>query len=185
MFPIRTQGRAKSGFPCYFLKKKDSKTKEIEFTFDPANTLLPHILFYSDMQPFHLAFPVTDLHKTHEFYHVLLGCPIGRTSDRWIDFNFWGNQITAHLVDKENAKETTNQVDGKKVPVKHFGAILKMEEWEALAEKLKGVGMEFIIEPYTRFKGEAGEQATMFFLDPSGNAIEFKSFRNFDQIFAK
>ncbi|MEO1260135.1 MAG: VOC family protein [Bacteroidota bacterium] len=137
------------------------------------------------MQPFHLAFPVTDLQKTHEFYHELLGCPIGRTSDRWIDFNFWGNQITAHLVDAEEEKEDTNRVDGKNVPVKHFGAILKMDEWEALAEKLKGVGTEFVIEPYTRFKGEVGEQATMFFLDPSGNAIEFKSFRNFDQIFAK
>ena len=137
------------------------------------------------MQPFHLAFPVSDLQKTHEFYHDLLGCPIGRTSDRWIDFNFWGNQITAHLVDAEDEKENTNRVDGKNVPVKHFGAILEMEEWEALAEKLKGVGTAFIIEPYTRFKGEVGEQATMFFLDPSGNAIEFKSFRNFDQIFAK
>ncbi len=137
------------------------------------------------MQPFHLAFPVTDLEKTSDFYHSLLGCPIGRTSDRWIDFNFWGNQITAHLVDSDNKEAPTNHVDGKNVPVKHFGAILEMSEWEELAEKLTEAGIEFVIEPYTRFKGEAGEQATMFFLDPSGNAIEFKSFGDFGQIFAK
>ena len=137
------------------------------------------------MQPFHLAFPVTDLKKTRDFYHNLLGCPIGRTDTKWIDFNFWGNQITAHLVDVDDTEAATNHVDGKSVPVKHFGAILEMGEWESLAEKLKAVGIVFIIEPYVRFKGEAGEQATMFFLDPSGNAIEFKSFRDFDQIFAK
>ncbi len=137
------------------------------------------------MQPFHLAFPVNDLQKAYDFYHHLLGCPTGRTSDRWIDFNFWGSQITAHLVEDGDGNAPTNQVDGKNVPVKHFGAILKMEEWEALAEKLKAAGTEFIIEPYIRFKGETGEQATMFFLDPSGNAIEFKSFKDFGQIFAK
>ncbi len=137
------------------------------------------------MQPFHLAFPVTDLEKTHDFYHNLLGCPIGRTSDRWIDFNFWGSQITAHLVDEEHSEAAHNAVDGKNVPVKHFGAILEMAEWEALAEKLKNHGIEFIIEPYVRFKGEVGEQATMFFLDPSGNAVEFKSFKDFEMIFAK
>ena len=136
------------------------------------------------MQPFHLAFPVTDLKKTRDFYENLLGCGVGRTSDRWIDFNFWGNQITAHLVDEKDAAHVANHVDGKNVPVKHFGAILKMKEWEALAEKLKNHGIDFIIEPYVRFKGEVGEQATMFFLDPSGNAVEFKSFQNFDQIFA-
>lgn len=136
------------------------------------------------MQPFHLAFPVTDLEKTYDFYHKLLGCKIGRTSDRWIDFDFWGNQITAHLVNANDMATPTNHVDGKNVPVKHFGAILEMEEWEALAEKLRKNGTVFVIEPYVRFKGETGEQATMFFLDPSGNAIEFKSFRDFDQIFA-
>ena len=136
------------------------------------------------MQPFHLAFPVTDLKKTRDFYENLLGCGVGRTSDRWIDFNFWGNQITAHLVDEKDADHVANHVDGKNVPVKHFGAILKMKEWEALAEKLKNHGIDFIIEPYVRFKGEVGEQATMFFLDQSGNAVEFKSFQNFDQIFA-
>ncbi|MEL6719307.1 MAG: VOC family protein [Bacteroidota bacterium] len=136
------------------------------------------------MQPFHLAFPVYDLGQTRQFFEELLGCSVGRTSDRWIDFNFWGNQITAHLVDREDEAQDTNAVDGKNVPVKHFGAILEMEEWEALAEKLKKHGTEFIIEPYVRFKGEVGEQATMFFLDPSGNAIEFKSFKDFNQIFA-
>lgn len=137
------------------------------------------------MQPFHLAFPVTNLEKTRQFYHELLGCQIGRTSDRWIDFNFWGNQITAHLVEETDSLAPTNHVDGQNVPVKHFGAILKMEEWQSLAEKLKEAGIVFIIEPYIRFRGETGEQATMFFLDPSGNAIEFKSFKDFDQIFAK
>ena len=137
------------------------------------------------MQPFHLAFPVTDLERTRAFYGDLLGCSIGRTSDRWIDFNFWGSQVTAHLVDSEEGMNgPSNHVDGKNVPVKHFGAILTMEEWDTLAEKLKNEGIEFIIEPYTRFKGEAGEQATMFFLDPSGNAIEFKAFKDFGQIFA-
>lgn len=136
------------------------------------------------MQPFHLAFPVHDLRTTRTFYEDLLGCSVGRTSDRWIDFNFWGSQITAHLVDQEEERTDTNAVDGKNVPVKHFGAILEMSEWETLAEKLKAHGTDFIIEPYTRFKGEVGEQATMFFLDPSGNAIEFKSFRDFNQIFA-
>ncbi|MEM8523334.1 MAG: VOC family protein [Bacteroidota bacterium] len=136
------------------------------------------------MQPFHLAFPVYDLVKTRYFFEELLGCSVGRTSDRWIDFNFWGSQITAHLVEREEETKHTNTVDGKNVPVKHFGAILEMSEWEALAEKLKKHGTEFIIEPYVRFKGETGEQATMFFLDPNGNAIEFKSFKDFDQIFS-
>lgn len=136
------------------------------------------------MAPFHLAFPVHDLELTRQFYEGLLGCPVGRTSDRWIDFNFWGNQITAHLVDATMMGEPTNKVDNKDVPVKHFGAILEWSEWEKLAQKLRDYGTDFIIEPYIRFKGEVGEQATMFFLDPSGNAIEFKSFQDFDQIFA-
>ena len=134
--------------------------------------------------PFHLAFPVKDLVATRDFFENLLGCPIGRTAERWVDIDFWGNQITAHLVDGGDIHGPTNQVDGKDVPVKHFGAILEMEEWEALAEKLKKHGIDFVIEPYVRFKGEVGEQATMFFLDPNGNAIEFKAFKNFDQIFA-
>ena len=125
-----------------------------------------------------------DLDETRKFYEDLLGCTVGRTSDRWIDFNFWGNQITAHLTEEEMSEPMTNAVDGKKVPVKHFGAILPMEEWKVLSERLTDHGIDFIVEPYIRFKGEPGEQATMFFLDPSGNAIEFKSFRDFNQIFA-
>ena len=134
--------------------------------------------------PFHLAFPVTDLAQTRAFYEDLLGCTIGRTAERWIDFNFFGHQLSAHLVEQQSTDEPTNQVDGKKVPVKHFGAILEWEQWEQLAEKLKGVQTDFVIEPYIRFRGEVGEQATMFLLDPSGNAIEFKSFKDFEQIFA-
>ncbi len=137
------------------------------------------------MRPFHLAFPVTDLSKTLDFYHGLLGCPLGRSSDRWIDFNFWGNQLVAHLVEEPGTEPSCNSVDGKQVPVKHFGAVLEMDEWEALAEKLRNHGIEFIIEPYIRFKGEPGEQATMFFLDPCGNAIEFKAFKDPGMIFAK
>ena len=137
------------------------------------------------MQPFHLAFPVKDLKATRDFYEGLLDCGVGRTDDRWIDFNFWGSQITAHLVDEEDTNDPTNAVDGKNVPVRHFGAILEMEEWESLAQKLKNHGIEFVIEPYVRFKGEAGEQATMFFLDPSGNAVELKSFVDFEMIFAQ
>ena len=136
------------------------------------------------MSPFHLAFPVSDLAKTRAFYEDLLGCSVGRTAERWIDFNFWGSQISAHLVDGEVVETHHNQVDGKQVPVKHFGAILEWEEWQNLAQKLRVNGTEFIIEPYVRFAGEVGEQATMFFLDPSGNAIEFKSFKDVNQIFA-
>jgi len=136
------------------------------------------------LQPFHLAFPVKDLAETRAFYEGLLGCKIGRTSDRWIDFDFWGNQLTAHLTENGDSQAPTNHVDGKDVPVKHFGAILEMEEWQTLADRLKDNGVNFIIEPYVRFKGEPGEQATMFFLDPSGNAIEFKAFREQAMIFA-
>lgn len=135
-------------------------------------------------QPFHLAFPVKNLAETRSFYEGLLGCEVGRTSERWIDFNFWGNQMSAHLTEEEIVEPAANPVDGKQVPIKHFGAILEMEEWKSLAEKLKQNNIEFIIEPYVRFEGEVGEQATMFFLDPSGNAIEFKAFQDFDQIFA-
>lgn len=136
------------------------------------------------MNPFHLAFPVSDLAKTRDFYENLLGCQVGRTADHWIDFNFWGNQITAHLTDQQIVEPSANPVDGKNVPIKHFGAILEWNEWEKLSEKLIAAGTDFIIKPYVRFKGEVGEQGTMFFLDPSGNALEFKTFKDFDQIFA-
>jgi extradiol dioxygenase family protein len=134
--------------------------------------------------PFHLAFPVSDLEQTLTFYRDILGCKTGRMSDHWIDFDFWGHQVVAHLSPDDAGKSAANEVDGKKVPVKHFGVILEWDEFETLSEKLKKTGMEFIIEPYIRFKGEAGEQATMFFLDPSGNALEFKAFKDKSQIFA-
>ncbi len=134
--------------------------------------------------PFHLAFPVLDLPATRQFYAGLLGCSVGRTAERWIDFNFFGHQISAHLVDEGMPTGPRNHVDGKQVPVQHFGAILSMPDWIALAERLKEAGIEFIIEPYIRFQGEIGEQATMFFFDPSGNALEFKAFADPEQIFA-
>jgi len=135
--------------------------------------------------PFHLAFPIKDIESTREFYGGLLGCEIGRSTEKWIDFNFFGNQLSAHVKPEELAVAHTNQVDGKNVPVRHFGALLEWDQWHALADKLKEVGTDFIIEPYIRFEGEVGEQATMFFLDPSGNALEFKSFKDPSQIFAK
>ena len=134
--------------------------------------------------PFHLAFPVSSLIDTREFYETLLGCSVGRTTERWIDFNFYGHQITAHLKPEEVRAAQKNEVDGDAVPVRHFGAILEWSDWEALAERLKAEDIDFIIKPHVRFKGEVGEQATMFFLDPSGNALEFKSFQDQEQIFA-
>ena len=135
------------------------------------------------MRPFHLAFPVDNLEKTREFYTKILGCNEGRSSDRWIDFDMYGHQVVAHLIDKVEEVQT-NPVDGDDVPASHFGVILELDKWEALAERLKTVDMNFIIEPHIRFKGEAGEQATMFFLDPCGNALEFKAFKNDDMIYA-
>jgi extradiol dioxygenase family protein len=134
---------------------------------------------------FHLAFPVRDLTEARAFYGDLLGCPEGRSSDEWVDFNFHGHQIVAHLAPEELAKAGTNAVDGEEVPVRHFGAILTVVEWEAMAEKLRAAGQVFVIEPQIRFKGQAGEQATMFFLDPSGNALEFKAFADDAMVFAK
>ena len=135
------------------------------------------------MRPFHLAFPVDDLGKTREFYTKTLGCTEGRSSDRWIDFDMYGHQVVAHLVDNLD-QVATNAVDGDDVPSSHFGVILEMEQWNQLADNLVKLGIEFIIEPHIRFKGEPGEQATMFFLDPCGNAIEFKAFKSDDMIFA-
>lgn len=134
--------------------------------------------------PFHLAFPVKDIESTRKFYVELLGCKTGREASRWIDFNFYGHQISAHVTPNGNDNVPTNLVDGKRVPVSHFGAILPWKDWHTLADKLKAEGIDFIIEPYIRFEGQPGEQATMFFLDPSGNALEFKSFRNKKQVFA-
>jgi extradiol dioxygenase family protein len=137
------------------------------------------------MPPFHLAFPVHSLEAARGFYGDLLGCPEGRSSPEWVDFNFYGHQIVAHLSPDEAGHRNTSAVDGDNVPVRHFGAVLSMEQWEAVAEKLRGAGTKFVIEPHIRFKGEVGEQATMFFLDPSGNAIEFKAFANMASLFAK
>ena len=134
---------------------------------------------------FHLAFPVTDLAKARAFYGELLGCPEGRSAETWVDFDFYGHQIVAHLAPEEAGHRHTSAVDGDNVPVRHFGVILGMKVWQALADKLTRAGIEFIIEPHVRFKGEVGEQATMFFLDPCGNALEFKAFNDLSQVFAK
>ncbi len=135
--------------------------------------------------PFHLAFPVTDLQAARDFYLGVLGCTEGRSSPSWVDFNFYGHQIVAHLEPSEASLAETNTVDGQQVPVRHFGVILEWEEWHRLAGRLKAAGITFIIEPYIRFQGQVGEQATLFFLDPSGNVLEFKSFRDPSQIFAR
>ena len=137
------------------------------------------------MQPFHLAFPVTSLDKARAFYGDLLGCPEGRSSPDWIDFNFFGHQIVAHLSPDEAGHRNTSAVDGDKVPVRHFGMVLEMAQWEAMADKLGKAGIAFVIEPHIRFKGQVGEQATMFFLDPCGNAVEFKAFADPSRLFAK
>ena len=136
------------------------------------------------MRPFHLAFPVIDLKSTKSFYVDILKCKIGRSSDAWIDFNMFGHQVVAHLVDK-NEHPASNSVDGDDVPASHFGVVLTMSQWEELKNHLLEQQIKFIIEPKIRFKGESGEQATMFFLDPSGNALEFKAFNDDNQIFAK
>lgn len=134
---------------------------------------------------FHLAFPVHDLEQAREFYGGILGCAEGRSSDHWIDFDLYGHQIVTHLSESGAGVRATNHVDADHVPVPHFGIILPMNAWKELAEKLKASGVEFVIEPKIRFAGEVGEQATMFFLDPSGNALEFKGFNDFAQVFAK
>jgi hypothetical protein len=137
------------------------------------------------MQPFHLAFPVRDIPEAREFYGGLLGLPEGRSSDAWIDFNLYGHQVVAHL-DPNFSKETHhNEVDGHAVPVPHFGVILTLEDWKSLRDRLVAARIDFKIDPYIRFEGEVGEQATMFFLDPSGNALEFKAFADMSQLFAK
>jgi extradiol dioxygenase family protein len=137
------------------------------------------------LPPFHLAFPVHDLAAARRFYGELLGCPEGRSSSEWVDFDFYGHQIVAHLAPDEAGHQSTSAVDGDAVPVRHFGAVLALDVWQALADKLKRAGVRFIIEPHVRFQGEVGEQSTMFFLDPSGNAIEFKAFRDPSRLFAK
>jgi extradiol dioxygenase family protein len=134
---------------------------------------------------FHLAFPVNDLTAARQFYGDVLGCEEGRSSERWIDFNLYGHQIVAHLAENSSRVKASNSVDADDVPVPHFGIVLPMDEWQQLADRLRDHGISFVIEPKIRFKGEVGEQATMFFLDPSGNALEFKAFADFSQVFAK
>jgi extradiol dioxygenase family protein len=136
------------------------------------------------MRPFHLAFPVHDLDEARAFYRGVLGCGEGRSSAHWIDFDLYGHQIVAHLNPGIRATNATNPVDGHDVPVPHFGVVLTMPQWEELAERLRAAGVRFGIEPYIRFKGQPGEQATMFFLDPSGNALEFKAFADDAKLFA-
>lgn len=141
----------------------------------------------TELPPFHLAFKVDDLQAARHFYGEVLGCPEGRSSDSWIDFNMFGHQIVAHLVERgETSSEhrDRNLVDGHSVPVPHFGVVLPPAEWKSLAARLKTAEVEFVIEPYTRFEGQPGEQSTMFFLDPAGNALEFKSFARPDELFA-
>lgn len=137
------------------------------------------------LAPFHLAIPVRDLDKTRSFYRDVLGCAEGRSSDLWVDFNFFGHQLVIHMFGEANTNLESNPVDGDDVPIPHFGIVLTWTDWTNLSEDLTNQGIEFIIEPCIRFKGLPGEQATMFFLDPSGNALEFKAFQNIDGLFAK
>ena len=137
------------------------------------------------LSPFHVAFPVHDLAQARAFYGDTLGCPEGRSSEEWVDFNFYGHQIVAHLAPQETRQAQLNTVDDHGVPVRHFGIVLPMAEWEALADRLRAKGIRFLIEPYIRFKGQPGEQATMFFLDPSGNALEIKAFSDITRLFAR
>ena len=139
----------------------------------------------SNIQPFHVAFPVNNLEAAKNFYVNILECHEGRSSSSWIDFNLFGHQIVAHLSSDEVQLTEKSEVDGKMVPVRHFGVILKWDQWHSFSEMLRSKDIEFIIEPYIRFQGESGEQATMFFLDPSGNALEFKSFKDQSYIFKK
>jgi len=139
---------------------------------------MPHL-------PFHLALPVHDLEAARTFYVDLLGCSVGRESATWIDFNFFGHQVTTHLSPETPRPAATSPVDGKQVPVRHFGVILNWDAWQALAKQLTNTGVSFLIEPGIRFRGQVGEQATMFLLDPSQNGLEFKAFRDQEQIFAR
>ncbi len=137
------------------------------------------------LAPFHIAFPVDDLAAARAFYGDLLGCTEGRSSSEWIDFDLFGHQIVAHLAPRLASQPHHNPVDGHAVPVPHFGVVLSMDAWHRLADRLRAASVRFVIEPYIRFQGEVGEQATMFFFDPAGNALEFKAFADLGQLFAK
>ncbi|MAW75013.1 MAG: glyoxalase [Candidatus Marinimicrobia bacterium] len=136
-----------------------------------------------DIRPFHLAFPVNNIKQTIEWYTENLSCTIGRQDEKWVDFNFFGHQISAHKTDQDNSLIQTNSVDGHNIPIKHFGIILEYNQWKQLEEKLKSKNVEFIIKPYTRFKDKKGQQSTMFIKDPSNNVIEFKAFKDDRMIF--
>lgn len=136
------------------------------------------------VMPFHLAIPVTSLSASRGFYADLLGCEQGRSSEQWIDWNFFGHQLVTHLVAAMPSRPASNNVDDKAVPVPHFGVVLKMHDWQRLANRLQAAEIEFVIAPYVRFEGQPGEQATMFLLDPCGNALEFKAFNDIGQLFA-
>jgi extradiol dioxygenase family protein len=138
-----------------------------------------------NLSPFHLAFPVDDLAAARRFYGELLGCSEGRSAEDWVDFELYGHQIVAHVAPDMSKRRSTNDVDGEAVPVPHFGVVLPMDEWKRLAERLDEAGVDFVIRPTIRFEGQAGEQATMFFLDPSGNALEFKAMTNPANLFAR
>ena len=137
------------------------------------------------LRPFHLAIPVSNIEKARNFYGNILGFEEGRSSEKWIDWNFYGHQLVTHEDKTMQNNNVHNPVDGQQVPIPHFGVVLSIDDWNPLAEKLKSIGTKFLIEPYTRFKGEPGEQATLFFLDPFGNALEFKAFNNLESLFAK
>ncbi|WP_010228645.1 VOC family protein [Gillisia marina] len=138
------------------------------------------------IQPFHLAIPVSNLEENRVFYREVLGCEEGRSSDHWVDFNFFGHQLVLHVQEPQpKPKGKGNPVDGKEVPIPHFGVVLEWDVFQDFSKKLKSNNIQFVIEPYIRFEGKTGEQATMFFKDPSGNALEFKAFKNIDQLFAK
>ena len=137
------------------------------------------------INPFHLAIPVKELQETRAFYRDILACTEGRSSDQWVDFDLYGHQLVIHKVDEQKSELAHNPVDGHAVPVPHFGVVLDWDDFHQLADKLVTENIKFVIEPYIRFEGQVGEQATMFFNDPSGNALEFKSFKNMDQLFAK
>lgn len=139
----------------------------------------------SEIHPFHIAIPVHNLEECHIFYRDILNCEEGRSSEHWVDFSLFGHQLVIHYKPKFEEELHTNKVDGKNVPVPHYGVVLPMDEFDRFAQRLRSKNIDFIIEPYVRFKGEVGEQATMFFLDPAGNALEFKAFKDIGQLFAK
>ena len=157
----------------------------VEFTPDNAHSTSPAASSGESLSPFHLAIPVRDLAQSRAFYGKLFACPEGRSDTTWVDFNFFGHQLVCHVDPTARNRVVENTVDGHCVPIPHFGIVLDMDRWHELAERLKGHNVNFIIEPYIRFEGQPGEPGTMFLEDPSGNAVEFKGFRDRSGLFAK